>query len=245
MSCEFNPYVSHDEELKAADSAHPPGHSDNNLSLTQHSYTSLNASGGFRLEMHPLSLCVTMLWIGFIIGMLFDLEKAVSNATSSLVQPWYYESLPGILLTIFAQGHVTITAMHLSRLAVSALHFSTTSPNTWAELFWLADSSWQGPIGFLGAVKGMLGLRKRASLTFFLFTFTCAVSLVTPVFLARGYPETSLIVDVQTTFNPNTASVAHMASVDAYAQLASGSGAWSTGRSVLSLYNSSTYTPAG
>ncbi|KAK7472347.1 hypothetical protein VKT23_000464 [Stygiomarasmius scandens] len=241
MSCELSPYVSHDEE---AGSAHSHGYKDKNLGLTQHSYT-INASGGFRLEMHPLSLCVTVLWIGFVIGMLFDLEMAVSSATSSLVQPWYYKSLPGILLTIFAQGHVAITAMHLSRLAVSALHFSVTSPNTWAELFWLADNSWQGPIGFLGAVRGMLGLRKRASLTFFLFTFTCAVALVTPVFLARGYPETSLIVDIQTIFNPNTASVARMASVDAYAQLASGSGAWSTGRSVLSLYNSSTYTPAG
>ena len=198
------------------------------------------------MAYHPSTLFVTMIWIGYISGMLFLLERAAENATKVYPQEWWLDWVPSVLLTGFAQGHVAITAMHLARLAVSALQNPSTSPNSWAELFWLADRNWQGPVGLGATVYGKAKLGGISlSSTFILFTVTCLFALPTPIVISRAYPLRTVEVMQRTNIALSTFAPSEMPNFDVFTQLGTGSGAWATGLSVLDIYNSSVFTPIG
>lgn len=194
---------------------------------------------------YPASLVVLLVWLVFIIILVWLLESAVAHGPRSLSQPWAYTTLPGLLITVFAQGHGAITAMHLARVSVSALHSPRTSPNTWAEVFWISDRAWQGPVGILSTFVAALRLHVRTSAHFILCAVTCLTALVTPIVLSRAYPIRSITVDENTTITPYALSVAQMGNVDAYAEIGTGVGSWTTALSVADVYNSSVYLPPG
>ncbi|KAF8528351.1 hypothetical protein BU17DRAFT_38109, partial [Hysterangium stoloniferum] len=135
--------------------------------------------------------------------------------------------------------------LHLSRVGVSAIQQESTAPHSWAELFWLADHSWSGPIGFASAVITMIKWRIRSSTTFFMFAFTCMVALATPVMLSHAYPAGPVDVTVNTTITPNTFSPNAITNIAADLQLGTGIGSWTTGLSVFDIYNTSIFTPEG
>lgn len=203
------------------------------------------AYSGSKLAYYPFSSIVFLLWTAFTATLIVLLELAAAASTTSIHQPWYYSSLPGLLLTVFAQGHVAVTAMHLSRLAISALHIHGYSPASWAELFWQADRNWQGPIGIVSMIYAKIKMKTKLSFTIIIFATICMIATVTPVLFSRAYPLTTVDVAVQTTSQLNVFWPPQIQAVDAYSQLASGGGAWATGTSVLSVYNSSVFIPAG
>ncbi|KAJ7154280.1 hypothetical protein C8R46DRAFT_448554 [Mycena filopes] len=198
-----------------------------------------------RLGYYPASLLFLLVWIVFIIVLLWLLESAVSHGPKSISQPWGYTQLPSLLITVFAQGHGAITAMHLARVSVSALHSARTSPSTWAEVFWISDRAFQGPIGILATVLAASRLRVRLSVHFLLCAVTCLAALVTPIVLARGYPIRTIAVNVDATISPFALDAALMGAVDAYAEIGTGAGSWTTQLSVVETYNSSVYLPPG
>jgi hypothetical protein len=198
-----------------------------------------------RLGYYPTSLIILVVWLVFIILLLWLLQSAVAHGPRSLSPPWAYTTLPSLLITVFAQGHGAITAMHLARVSVSALHSPRTSPNTWAEVFWISDRAWQGPVGILSTFLAASRLRVRTSTHFILCAVTCLTALVTPIVLSRAYPIRSITVDENTTITPAALSVVQMAAIDAYAEMGTGVGAWSTALSVADVYNSSLYLTPG
>ncbi|KAI3616941.1 hypothetical protein WG66_004339 [Moniliophthora roreri] len=200
---------------------------------------------GFRLRHYPLSLFILTAWVAFIAIHIANLEGAVRIAASNASLPWHYRILPDIMSTIFAQGHVPITAMHLSRLAIGSLHFSSTSPRRWAELFWSADKKWQGPLGIITCVIGMAKLRIRVSKTFVLFAITCLLALSTPLVLNRAYPHSPTTVEQLVAIQPSTASPTRMKAVSMYNQLSTGAGQWATGQPISAVYGigTSIYLP--
>ncbi|KAJ7811431.1 hypothetical protein B0H14DRAFT_2378343 [Mycena olivaceomarginata] len=194
---------------------------------------------------YPASLCVLGVWILFVILLLWLLESAVKHGPQSLSQPWAYTTLPSLLITVFAQGHAAVTAMHLSRVSVSALHSVRTSPSTWAEVFWISDRAWQGPVGIFSTFLAASRLRVRTSAHFIFCAVTCLTALVTPIVLSRAYPVRTITVDENTTITPFALSAAKMGAVDAYAEIGTGTGSWTTALSVADTYNSSVYLPSG
>jgi hypothetical protein len=72
---------------------------------------------GVLMGYFPFTLFVTIIWIGYICGMIYLLERAVASATTTYPQVWWLDWLPSILLTGFAQGHTAITAMYVSILS--------------------------------------------------------------------------------------------------------------------------------
>ncbi|KAF8509193.1 hypothetical protein BU17DRAFT_56272, partial [Hysterangium stoloniferum] len=194
---------------------------------------------------HPLSLIVLGIWTSYIVATIFLLEQAAAAAPRSVDQPWIFNVLPSLMLTFFAQGHISVTALHLSRVAVSAIQQESTAPHSWAELFWLADHEWSGPIGFARVVITMIKRRIRASLTFFIFAFTCMVALATPVILSHAYGVGLVDVPVNTTITPNTFSLNEIPNIDSPIQMGTGFISWTTGLSVFDIYNTSIFTPEG
>lgn len=197
------------------------------------------------LGYYPASLATLTIWLTFIIIMVWLLESAVAHGPRSTRQPWSYTTLPSLLLTVFAQGHGAVTAMHLARVSVSALHSPRTSPNTWAEVFWISDRAWQGPVGILSTILAASRLRVRTSTHFILCAVTCLTALITPIILSRAYPIRNIVVEEQTVITPFVLSVAQMGSVDAWSQIGTGIGSWSTALSIADTYNSSVYLPPG
>ncbi|KAJ7355947.1 hypothetical protein DFH08DRAFT_773261 [Mycena albidolilacea] len=194
---------------------------------------------------YPASLCVLFVWLVFVVLLLWLLESAVKHGPESLSQPWAYTTLPSLLITVFAQGHAAVTAMHLSRVSVSALHSVRTSPSTWAEVFWISDRAWQGPVGILSTFFAASRLRVRTSAHFVLCAVTCLTALVTPIILSRAYPIRTITVNEDTMIAPLALSVTRMGAVDAYAEIGTGTGSWTTALSVADTYNSSVYLPPG
>jgi hypothetical protein len=95
---------------------------------------------GHKLQIYPLSTVALVIWVAYVAATIWLCERTATLSKTTVGLPWAYTTLPSLLLTGFAQGHSAITAMHLGRLAVSALHQRLTRPRSWAELFWLADS---------------------------------------------------------------------------------------------------------
>jgi len=67
--------------------------------------------------------------------------------------------------------------------------------------------------------------------------------MITPVVLSRAYPIGNIEVLEISRINPNTLSVKGLETVGRYTQIASGSGSWATGLSVVNAYNASVYLP--
>ncbi|KAJ6553838.1 hypothetical protein B0H10DRAFT_1240223 [Mycena sp. CBHHK59/15] len=151
--------------------------------LPSHGSPTNAATRQSRLGYYPASLVLLAIWIVFVAVLLWLLESAVAHGPRSLTPLWTYTTLPSLLLTVFAQGHGAVTAMHLARVSVSALHSRRTAPNTWAEVFWMSDRMWQGPVGLLSTVFAASRLRVRTSGHFVLCAVTCLVALVTPIVL--------------------------------------------------------------
>lgn len=82
-------------------------------------------------SIHPFTLFLLVIWVVFVAALMWLLERAVTLGPKDPTPPWTLTVLPDLLLTVFAQGHSVITAMHLSRIAVSALQYSSSAPNTW------------------------------------------------------------------------------------------------------------------
>lgn len=202
---------------------------------------------GVPLGYYPLSLIIIILWVVFIGAEIYLLERSVALAPTVVKLPWYYsiDGLPGIFLTIFSQGHAPVTAMHFGRLAVSGLRYRSSSPNTWMELFWLTDGNWSGPVGIVTTTWATMRHGLRVSFAFVMFSALTLVALVTPIVLNRAYPIQTIDVDLPTTFNPSTLSPFRLGSIDAYAEIGAGSGAWATNQSAIELFNATSYTPAG
>ncbi|EIN08189.1 hypothetical protein PUNSTDRAFT_143852 [Punctularia strigosozonata HHB-11173 SS5] len=135
--------------------------------------------------------------------------------------------------------------MHLARLGVSALQSRRLAPRTWLELFWLADGNYQGPAGLSSVIVGMWTAKSFVSSTFVIFSLTCLTALVTPIVLTRAYPVSTVDVQQHVTVIPNAMAPSRLEAIDAYAQLAIGSGAWTSGMTVDGIYNTSVFTPAG
>lgn len=199
------------------------------------------------LAYHPLSIAIVAFWTVLVIGLLVLLERSAALAPTTVHQPWYYsnDGLPSVLLTVFAQGHGPVTAMHLGRLSISALQFRRSSPRTWLELFWMADRKWAGPVGVLLTAVGVVQRRLRVSYPLVLFSLLSLLALVTPLVLNRAYPIRTLDVRVPQMFAPNTFTPSKLNGLDAYAQAAAGGGAWATNQTVYELFNSSTFTAVG
>ncbi|KAJ7152204.1 hypothetical protein C8R43DRAFT_923915 [Mycena crocata] len=204
-----------------------------------------SSPSGLRLGYYPTSLLILTAWIVFVVVLLWLLESAVTNGPRSLSQPWSFTTLPSLLITVFAQGHGAITAMHLARVSVSALHSSRTSPNTWAEVFWISDRAWQGPVGIFTTVLAASRLRVRTSSHFILCAVTCLTALVTPIILSRAYPIRSITVREASNITPFALDMDRMGAVDAYAEIGTGVGSWTTALSVSDTYNTSVYLPPG
>ncbi|KAL0565882.1 hypothetical protein V5O48_016136 [Marasmius crinis-equi] len=118
-----------------------------------------NTGRPLKRELHPFSLILLAFWSAFTVGLLWLLQRAVTHGPRSARENDNFHpsltliTLPTILLTVFTQAHVPVTAYHLARIAVSALQNPNTTPNSWAELFWLADQEWTVP----GCVEPAVG----------------------------------------------------------------------------------------
>jgi len=135
--------------------------------------------------------------------------------------------------------------MYLGRLGMSALHIQGYSPASWAELFWQADRNWQGPLGILSMTYQKIKMRAKLSFTLILLAGTCMIATITPVLMLRAYPITTVDVATQTMLQLNAFWPPQIQTIESYLQVATGGGAWTTGTSVLSVYNSSVFIPAG
>ncbi|KAL0576993.1 hypothetical protein V5O48_005003 [Marasmius crinis-equi] len=210
-----------------------------------------DGTGGPKQKLHPFSLILLILWGAFIVGLLCLLEVAVihgpgsAQGNDSFHPSWALITLPTILLTVFTQAHVPITAFHLARIAVSALQNPNTTPNSWAELFWMADQEWTGPVGIIKTTYLSIHSRTRASFTYILFATTCAIALVTPVLLSQAYQLRQVLItrshEIQlravSTFGNSTSSQ------NSAMQQTVALGSWETGLSVFDIYNTSLFIP--
>jgi hypothetical protein len=71
------------------------------------------------------------------------------------------------------------------------------------------------------------------------------IAIITPVFMSNAYPITNVDVVTHPMRQLNAFWPPQIQTIDVNSQMSSGGGAWSTGTSVLSVYNSSIYIPAG
>ncbi|KAL0576406.1 hypothetical protein V5O48_005595, partial [Marasmius crinis-equi] len=196
-------------------------------------------------KIFPFTLILFTLWVAFIIGLLWLLERAVTHGPRSVHPPWTLTTLPDLLLTVFAQAHGPITAMHLTRIAVSALQYPSSAPNSWKELFWLADHNWEGPVGIVTSAWDSIRSRTRASFTFILFATTCVIGIIIPVVLTSAYEVRQVQLMESVDIQPSTTTFKKMQHVDAYTQVGVGMGSWGTGTSVADIYNTSLFHPEG
>jgi hypothetical protein len=100
-------------------------------------------------------------------------------------------------------------------------------------------------VGVLSTFFAASRLRVRTSTHFALCAITCLTALVTPILLSRAYPIRTIVVNEDTTITPFALSVPTMGAVDAYAEIGTGMGSWTTALSVTDTYNSSVYLPPG
>lgn len=199
---------------------------------------------GWTLSIYPFTFFLIIIWATFTGGLIWLLEYAVSRSTIDADQPWWITDLPTILLTVFAQGHGALTAMYLARLAISALQHPKTAPNSWAELFWLADRNWQGPFGLTATLLGQARLRNVSlSSTFVLFTITCFFALPTPIALSKTYQVRTVTVNARNIITTNAIVPETLTTFNHFSQRSAGAGAWGMGMPVAQVYNATTYVP--
>jgi len=201
-----------------------------------------------KLGFHVFTGWLMVTWIALVACTLLLLERAVHISKERTSIPWHYgtDGLPSLLVTVVAQGHVAVTAMYLTRLALSGLQVPFGTPRSWAEIFWLADAKWSGPVGIAETVLAAIALRiRRVSKAFVIFCIISMAAFTMPIILESAYPVTTVDVTVQENFGPYTLAQSSLSKIDAYRQMGGGGGGWATGESVLAVYNRSTYHPAG
>ena len=201
-----------------------------------------------KLGFHVFTGWLMAAWIALVACTLLLLERAVHISKERTTIPWHYgtDGLPSLLVTVVAQGHVAVTAMYLTRLALSGLQVPFGTPRSWAEIFWLADAKWGGPVGIVETVLAAMALRIRhISKAFVLFSIISMAAFFMPIVLESAYPVTTVDVTVREQFAPYTLTESLLGKLDAYGQMGGGGGGWATGQSVLALYNRTTYHPAG
>jgi hypothetical protein len=179
--------------------------------------------------------------------MITAIEFAVKNVHRNATIEFFnkHDWLPSILLTFFAQGHTAVTALHLGRLAISALQDSATAPRTWAELFWLADGNWQSPLGVVVMLMDRRILRMRISSTIILFILTVALALPLPIMVSRAYPL-DVIQAYQDVISTNQTTVITLnmnkpSHLNVDSQMAVGRGARVTNLDAQDVYSSRIY----
>jgi hypothetical protein len=64
------------------------------------------------------------------------------------------------------------------------------APNTWLEVFFLADGHWQGPVGLSHSLWTSFRRKIRLSSTFAMFSAIVLLSLAQPLLISRAYPYT-------------------------------------------------------
>ncbi|KIJ31025.1 hypothetical protein M422DRAFT_267337 [Sphaerobolus stellatus SS14] len=200
---------------------------------------------GKHLRYYPFSLILITAWILFILAEIAFLEFTVRITKDGYEgRSWITRSngLQSFFLTIFAQGHGPITALHLSRLAISALYSKENGPRTWMEVFWLAEKTWGAPVGILSTAYAARKFRINVSPILIGFSLISLIILGTPISLKGAYPVTVISVGVPTEIFYSTLSPSKMAGVNGDSQLAAGAGAWATNHSVIDLFNRTTFT---
>ncbi|KZP26644.1 hypothetical protein FIBSPDRAFT_1040677 [Athelia psychrophila] len=192
------------------------------------------------VKSYSTNLIIAFLWVILVAGLVGLLEATVSTAKTAAKQPWYFDWLPTVALTVFTQAHGPITAAFHARIAVSALK-TRWAPKTWAELFYTADGKYGSPLGVLTSLWSTGG---KVSLVFWLFIVHTVLAIAAPLLLARAYPVQAISVAVaehnmllNTFYSPN------MENVEFPLQVAIGGGGLATGLSVLEVFNSSAYVP--
>jgi len=201
-----------------------------------------------KLDFHVFTGRLMVAWIALVACTLVVLEQAVRISQERISVPWRYSTggLPALMVTVVAQGHVTITTMYLTRLALSGLHGPFGTPKSWAEMFWIAGAKWSGPVGMFEAVIAAISLRIwRVSKAFLLFCIVSLAAFALPVILESAYTVTTVSVAIQERCNPYTVTPSALSRAAGMMQMTSGSGGWVTGQSVFALYNRSIYHPAG
>lgn len=192
---------------------------------------------------HLLSSSILLTWLGYIAGLIWLLEYAANRSHDTLEPSWWHARLPTYLLTGFAQAHGAITSMHLARLAVFTLHNSSPSVSSWAELFWIADRGYQGPIGLGSTLTDSFSLPgsryTRFSSTFWLFALACGTAIPTPYLLQRAYAEGVFPVSINSTTRLDTFTPNVLPKMESLAQQVVGEGSWMAKWPVAALYNTS------
>jgi hypothetical protein len=201
-----------------------------------------------KLTYHPLSLIVFTIWTGFIVVLVSVLEYAVQHPSLAFSKyPKVWQQAPGLLITLFAQGHVTVTAWYLGRLGISALLDPRFAPKTWIEMFWMSSDQWQSPVGWIKTLVLARRRHLRLSVTFGAFVVAILFALPAPLLLKRAY--TLLPLDIQDTHTywnhvwslaPNASN-----SVDPYTQVTMGQSGWSSGFDANETYPARIYQLKG
>ncbi|KAF7973648.1 hypothetical protein HWV62_14730 [Athelia sp. TMB] len=191
------------------------------------------------IKSYATNLIIICLWVLVAAAVVGLLEGTAHHARDVVKQPWYYDWLPTIALTLFAQAHGPITAAFDTRIAVSTLS-TPWAPKTWAELFYTADGKWGSPLGML---TSLWSASFRLSLVFYLFILHTILAIVAPLLLSRAYPFQTISVVQNKSVLLNTFYPPSMSEVEFDLQIAIGSGALATGLSILNIYNSSAYVP--
>ncbi|KAJ8082989.1 hypothetical protein PM082_008849 [Marasmius tenuissimus] len=204
-----------------------------------------HADTSLKRKLFPFTLILISVWMVYVFGLLWLLERAVRKGMRSVDPSWFLTTLPDLLLTVFAQAHVAITGMHLTRLGASCLLYPSTAPRTWQDLFWMADHGWEGPVGMVTTTLDSIRTRSRASFTFIIFATTCAIGLLTPVALSRAYEIKQVVLMNSIDIQPSTTNFKKMQHVEGYTQVGVSMGSWATGTSVADIYNTSLFLPQG
>ena len=193
------------------------------------------------IKSYPTNLIIICFWAILVAAIVGLLEATARNAPFVIKQPWYYNWLPTIALTVFAQAHGPITAAFHARLAVSTLG-TRWAPKTWEELFYTADGKWGSPLGIL---TSLWSASFRLSVVYYLFILHTLLAIVAPLLLSRAYPSHTISVTQNMSLPLSTFDPPGMSLIEFELQLAIGSGSLETGLSILEIYNSSAYLPVG
>jgi hypothetical protein len=194
-----------------------------------------------KLSYYPLSLVIFIIWVLYTSGIIALLQYAVSHPGKAGIRA--LQEGPDYLLTIFAQGHLTITGMYLSRLGMTALQSPQYAPKTWLEMFWFTNKQWQGPAGWGTTILGASKRQMRISITFILFIIAAVFAFPAPILLKRAFPPTVIEASQPFTFPTSSLAVNATNVLDPYTQVNIGQAGWSSGLTVEQTYAGRVYTP--
>ncbi|KAF7982984.1 hypothetical protein HWV62_24586 [Athelia sp. TMB] len=193
------------------------------------------------LQNYAMDLILAFAWAILVAGLVVLLEFTAKHASKVEKQPWYYDWLPTIALTIFTQVHGPITAAFDARIAVSTLK-TAYAPKTWAELFYTADHKWSSPLGML---TSLWSTSFRVSLVFYLFMLHTILAISAPLLLSRSYPFQTIAISQSTNLALTTFYPPSIQEIEYCFQSAVGAAGLMIGSSILDEYNSTAYVPRG